>query len=711
MMASPDFDPDAYLAKPPDQAKDGFDPDAYLAKPPDQAKDGFDPDAYLAKLPDQAKDGFDPDAYLASVTSKTPEPKFQMEPRLEDIQSGKQNTPQGIDPKDLGMNDAGQYMNMKTGEVIPEQRETRRPSVLPITRNPAGELEPAMPKALELAGSLVTPIRGLPGALKAPPVDPFGITLSGGERAGDLTMRNAEQAAIRGGNPHAQEWVAQRQSQMQEANKGILSGLDPYGQVLAETPQEAGALVSQGTQSARNITKSSVDASYQAARDFGGEIHASAFENLGQGIKKSIYPEVVVNKQTTPIANQMVDFLDNTLQNLPKLNKADPSGAVNPEHIVGVSLEGTEELRKILSKWRGDAYKPVGDADTRATKAVLNAFDKHIDSAMNGGMYTGDKAAVDAWNEARAAHSNYRNTFTGNKNDPVGKKVQEIVGYGNNDPLTPGKVMDLVSGSISKPTALNIGVAKRLKSILGEDSPEWIAAKQGIVSPIIQAGEGEAALSTGQVAQRLSKFLNNDMSNVILSSQEKTTLRSYADLMRNITMPPGSYFPSAPGINKVVSVVANRVGAVIGAMIGRTLIPSMPLVGELGGLTVGSQVEKGLERMHNGVAKQLPLVAQQVKQWQKAVAASQRGYSPSSSIALSAANANLASSLKPLGIDFSSIIQSPTLVPAQQQNQQQVPRPPSQQKDGGRINYKPVFARGGHVNSAINIARKYARSQ
>ena len=65
------------------------------------------------------------DPYAAtSLQSKEPQ-KFQMEPGLEEVQSGRQNTPEGVNPNDLGINDAGQYVNMKTGEIIPEQKETR----------------------------------------------------------------------------------------------------------------------------------------------------------------------------------------------------------------------------------------------------------------------------------------------------------------------------------------------------------------------------------------------------------------------------------------------------------------------------------------------------------------------------------------------------------------------------------------------------------
>ena len=584
------------------------------------------------------------------------------------------------------------------GEIInPEVAYKDNPAEMYATAK--GDVDTAMSALSPARGGLSALVRG-PVPIPPQPTGPFGITLSAGEEAGDLAMRQAEQAAIRGADPHAKQWVAQRAAQIEQANKDIVQGLDPLGQTIAQTPQEAGALVSQGVQSAAGTAKAAVAQAYQQARAMPGEIHAGVFEGMSQGIKGDVSlgdNPVIIDDKTTPFASKMIDDLDNRISQLKIQNKADPFGPPNPEDITGVNLTGVDQMRKRLSAFRKDAYASGNAADGRAAQAVLDSFDDRIDQAVNNGLFTGDKSAVNAWNNARAAYSDYRSTFTAGRNDPVGRVVQKIIGDNINDPLTPGKVMDqLVGSSKVNPSSLNIGVANRLKSILGETSPQWVAAKQDVARSLMQSGEGESALGTGQVAQRLSKFLNSDMAPVIYSPQEQATLRSYANLMRQITMPPGSYFPSAPGINKIVSVVANRIGAVIGGLIGRTLVPGMPLVGELGGLTIGSHVEKALERMHSNVAKQLPLVSQQMKKWQKAVAAVNKTNSPPSRMAESVAALNLSHSLAPLGISLQNIAaQGPGTAQATP-NQQNIPRPPSQQKNGGAIDQKNR-ASGGMV--------------
>ena len=554
----------------------------------------------------------------------------------------------------------------------------------------------------ELGASLMLPVpKGLPRGSAALPEDaPFGVTLSAGEKANDMGMRQAEQAAIRGGDPHAQAWLAQRQAQVQAANDALVKGIDPYAQEVASTPQESGQLVSQGVQSAAANSKAAVNAAYTQARALPGEIDPSVFTEMPEGIKTELAAsdEPVVVDHTTPFASKMIDYLNQRVGQLDIQNKAAPAGPGGD--IVGVNLNGVDQMRKNLSAMRRDAFASSApgqtNADARAARAVMDSFDSRIDDAVNSGAFTGDPSAVSAWNNARAANADYRSTFTAGKNDPVGRVVQKIIGDNVNDPLTPSKVMDqLVGSSRTNATALNIGVANRLKSILGEQSPEWIAAKQGLLRSLVESGEGETALGTGQVAQRLSKFLNGDMAGVIYTPQEQQTLRSYANLMRQVTMPASSYFPSAPGIAKVVSIVSNRIGAVIGGLVGHSLVPGMPLVGELGGMAAGSNVEKALAKAHQNVAKQLPLVSQQMQIWSRAQSMAQAAPNPMTQRAAAVATLNLQRALNPLGVKLGDVAQGPGTAYGNQNN---IPGPPSQQKRGGAVAQQQRFAHGGKVS-------------
>ena len=226
-----------------------------------------------------------------------------------------------------------------------------------------------------------------------------------------------------------------------------------------------------------------------------------------------------------------------------------------------------------------------------------------------------------------------------------------------------------------------MGVANRVKGILGEQSPEWSGVKQGLFRRLVEKPQGVEDWGTGQIANRLNKFLNGDgteLAQTVDSPPERQMLQSYADLMRRITMPPGSYFPSGPSFGKVMMTVGNRVAAVTGALIGRAMVPEMPLVGELAGLTVGSQAEKAVVRAAQmRVAKQLPIVTQQWEKLVKAQSAAAAGPgNPALQKAAVAATAELQQALKPLGLE-NITAQGPGTANASP-DQQPVPRPPGQ---------------------------------
>lgn len=552
---------------------------------------------------------------------------------------------------------------------------------------------PLLGTAADIGAGFALPVpKGIAPIAKMPVADDFGVTLSAGERAGNLAQRQAEQNAIRGAGPGTEAWMAQRESQLAAAKTGISQSLDQFGQEIAENPQQAGAVVSAGMQGAAAAGKAAVKGAYDLAKSLPGEIHADAFSNMGQGIKGDLSLRdnpVIIDDKLTPFASQAIQDIDNGVSQLKIQNRASPFGQPSQGDIAGINLQGVDQMRKRLSAFTRGAYSSGNAADGRAAQAVLDAFDRRIDDAINGGQFTGDPRAIQAWNDARAAYRDYRGTFTARKGDPVGRTVEKIIGANGGgklpvDPAIPNDVADYLYGAQGvNPGSLNVGVANRVREVLGPQSPEWSAVKQGLFRRLVEKPQGVTDWGTGQIANRLNKFLNGDgaeLSQSVYSLQERQMLQRYADLMRKITMPPGTYFPSGPSFGKVMLTVANRVAAVAGALIGRALVPEMPLVGELGGLTVGSQAEKvAVRAAQNRVAKQLPLVAQQWDRWSKAQsAAAAAPKNPLLQRAAVTATANLQGTLTPLiGKIQELAAQGPGTANASPQ-QQNVPRPPAQ---------------------------------
>jgi hypothetical protein len=527
---------------------------------------------------------------------------------------------------------------------------------------------------------------GSPTPLPPKPTGPLGVTLSEGQATRELPLIQREQAAGRGqlGNraqKRAQEFIDQQTQELAQARENVTRELDPGGQILAESPQEAGDLVSKGIRQAHDTKKTEVDLAYEAARALPGEVHAGAFEGMPQHIKGDLTlakDPVVIDDRMTPAASAMIDYLDKQIGRLGIQNKADPFGPPSPERITGVSLNGIDRWRRNLSAIRRGA---ATREDGRAARAVLNEFDSRVDEAINNGLFTGDPNAITAWNSARKAHVDFRSEFRAGQRDPIGRKVESILGDYNNPAAIPNDVADfLYSAPGVNPSSLNVGVATRVKSILGEQSPEWAAAKQGLFTRLVSPGEGMTDFGPGKIAQRVNRFLNVDgkeLSNTVYSATERALIQHYADLMRQIEVPQAgaNWSNTATFTSKSLKRIGGTLGMIVGAAIGSRM--GLPFgVGEIAGAGVAKGVGKLGELSDlRAVARQMPLTTQAVRQWQRAADRAQRYNTAPSQRALEFATANLVRALAALGVDISE--EEPTRQPTTQSDQYRITSPPT----------------------------------
>jgi hypothetical protein len=529
-----------------------------------------------------------------------------------------------------------------------------------------GHVDTAMMAMAPKAG---TPRGPVPAAVPPPPSanGPLGVTLSEGQATGALPLIQKEQAALRGAlgdsaQARAKEFADQQRGEVQTATESVTKQLDPFKQVVAESPQEAGQLVSEGIQSAAAQRKAGVKQAYDEAKSLPGEIHAGAFEGIGPKIKAELSlrgDPVVIDDKLTPFASRAIQDVEERIANLRIQNRADPFGEPNPETISGVSLRGVDQMRRRLSAFRSDAFASGNAADGRAAKAVLDAFDAHVDKAINGGLFKGDPRAVQAWNDARAAHADYKNTFAAGKNDPVGRVVERILGKGKNEAAIPNDVADFVYGSSGvNPSSLNVGVAKRVKAVLGEQSPEWSAVKQGLFNRLIDAGPGAKDWGPGKIAQRINKFMNSDgveLSKEIFSPPERKLIQQFADLHRKLEIPQAgaNWSNTAATLAPMLKKMSGAIASLVGAVVGHTVAPGLYGAGEGVGMMAANRVSKAVSeaKQVRQISKQMPLVGAQLQKWQRAVARAARSNAPISQRAVNVASANLAQSLQNIGLN------------------------------------------------------------
>lgn len=522
------------------------------------------------------------------------------------------------------------------------------------------------PRGASPVGPRTVPLPRQPGQ------GPLGVTLSEGQETGALPLIQREQAALRGqagdaSQARAREFADQQHAEVQAAGESVARQLDPYRQVVAETPQEAGQLVSEGVQSAAGQAKAGVTQAYETAKNLPGEIHAGAFEGIGQKIKGDLSlgdNPIIIDDKLTPFASRAIRDVEDRISKLRIQNRADPFGEPNPENIVGVDLRGVDQMRKRLVAFRQDAYASGNAADGRAARGVIDAFDKHIDAAVNGGLFKGDPRAVQAWNDARAAHADYKRTFSAGKDDPTGRVVERILGKNNNPAAIPNDVADfLYGGSGINPSSLNVNVVKRVRSILGDQSPEWSAVKQGLFSRITDPGPGVTDWGPGKIAQRVNKFLNVDgleLSKEVFSPAERALIQQYGQLNRKLEVPQAgaNWSNTSTVLGPMLKKISGGVAAVVGAIIGHTIAPGLHGIGEGIGAAASAKVSGAFTqaRQLRQLARQMPIVAEATQQYQRALVQQQRLSSPLTQSALTAAAANLGRSLQTIGLDATSVL-------------------------------------------------------
>ena len=517
------------------------------------------------------------------------------------------------------------------------------------------------------------------GAPTLPPPLPtrsMGVTLSEGQRTRDLPQIQFETSAARGqlgpaAEQNAAAFIRQQQAELAAARGNIAETLDPVTGMRLDA-QEAATLAQRGVQERAAQAKRGVTAAYDTAKQLPGEIHAGAFEGMPQRIKGDLTlgdSPTIIDPMLTPYANAMIKDLEANVGRIKIPNAADPFGAPSAERITGVGLKGVDQWRKRLSKLRGDAFASGNNADANAARAVLDAFDNQIDNAVNGGLFTGDPRAVNAWNAARASHSDYRATFTRQGGqDRVGKVIEKIIGRGDRDPAAiPNDVADFIYGAAgTNPNSLNVAVVNRLRSILGETSPEWAAVKQGLFSRLAEAGQGMTQWGPARVAQNINRFLNNDgreMAARMFSPAERSIMQQYADVLRHLEIPQaganwsntatfaGQGFRESSGM-KIAEELTGFLTNLLGGWVAHA-----PIIGK----PIRSGIETAIEKVAGvpgqaqdarRVAAQMPVIANVVRQHARAQKVWSVSPNARNAARVALTERNLAEQLDKLGIQF-----------------------------------------------------------
>lgn len=443
----------------------------------------------------------------------------------------------------------------------------------------AGRAIGSMIGGAKTAANAVTPVARIPQNFEQ--VGKVSVPIDRGQALGDVTTQRYLETARQGnfGEAAQREINAFRDQQagaIDRAKGGIRGELG--GPEV--TPLEAADIAQQGIQQAAKTAKANYQTKYDEFGKMQGEVHAGAFENVGQKIKGDLSltaNPVIIDDVTTPAASKMIQHIDNGIGKIKIQNRADPFVAPNPENITGISLQGVDQARKQLRSIAGAASN---DADRRATSAIMSSFDEKLQAAVDSHLYKGDPAALGTLKEARTLYSAYAQTFRG-KGGMADNVIQNMLGKKGN-PADHNQIANWMYGTskIGGQSEATL-VAGKIKSILGETSQEWQAVRQGLLSKLVDTIEGKIQDGPQKVSQRVHEFLNGSgkqLSEQIFTPKERALIAQYGSLMKKMTPLEGAVNHSGSGyqiasmikwtLNSLATIGGLHVGGPMGALAG-----------------------------------------------------------------------------------------------------------------------------------------------
>jgi hypothetical protein len=426
------------------------------------------------------------------------------------------------------------------------------------------------------------------------------VPLSSGQATGDVATQMMENTALRGGEGQAPQRVAEQffrgeqAPAVEQARGNIGEGLGGQHGNVVDNPQEAGQLIGEGVRSTEQASRQNYRGLYNQALSLPGEIHADAFEGIGQKIKGDLslrQNPVIIDDVTTPVAARALKDIDSNISQLRIQNRADPLGAPKPTtetktiisgpgyhiaddisvppNIVGINLQGVDQVRKRLTALASATER--GSADQRAMRQVIGAFDNHVEDSISNGLFTGDDRALDALRAARSAYSQHQQLFKSQgAGDDVGRAMEKIVGRNGGDGATPTEVANYLYGTARVGgTGLSVRLAQRMQQVLGPDSPEWTALRQGLWSRLSHATEGTTEMGPQKVSGRISEFLNGSgapLAQVVYSPAERQMMKQFAGLQQQLTPKPGTvnYSNTAPVLRMLTANTLKGISLALG---------------------------------------------------------------------------------------------------------------------------------------------------
>lgn len=349
---------------------------------------------------------------------------------------------------------------------------------------------------------------------------PVPVPLSQGDLTRNVTQQASEDAMLKGARGEGAERVMSgfRRGQQEALQANVPAIQQRLGGEALEQGQGAGVVVD-AMRAGRQALKSQVDEAYLAARATNATMPRDYASNLRRDFAR-IASEGDFRLQDMP---QTVGLL----KEFRKVTRA--SGKTPKPDVTLRQLEkwraGVQGRITSLSNARG----PAGQATPEEALLIRlkEAYDGHLQGAIDNAILGGDDAALDAWREARSLAGRYKQLYNSDKT--IAKLVR-----GDATASQAANIILGVGNLGAKQEAVQ--TVRAIKRIVGDDTAEFAALKGEAFMRIVEAatkrGTPEAPIG-GTAMKRAWDDLrrrNPELLNELFNRSEQALLQRYVDV-------------------------------------------------------------------------------------------------------------------------------------------------------------------------------------
>jgi hypothetical protein len=380
-------------------------------------------------------------------------------------------------------------------------------------------------------------------------IDDIGASLAGsGPRIGSIsegsrilhdrmaTVGRAEQALDAGRSAVQQDMLNEGASLLDQRVSRPLQGAPN----APETRFDAAAGATNRLRAAMDEAQEGVvNPAYGRAAEVPGEIYREGIENLGGRVEEGLQfrprDPVLIGEQTTPASAQAIRLLNNprTFRNVQ--DGPGPIPAANENG--GVNGRGIEHVRKQLVRLQQAAFRSGNSEDSRAMKAIIEEYMNQIESAVERGLYSGDRNFLDGFRQARQlAHETFQRFYGRGQ---VEKDMRALI---NQEDMTPEKMGNLIFGtSLLSSAGQSARIAQQVRTAIGEGSQEWAGIRQQGLRWLLQRTDPSKpwdAKEATKVATHINDFLTGrgqSLAGVMFDGAERQGLGEYAKLLQSFS--------------------------------------------------------------------------------------------------------------------------------------------------------------------------------